>query len=113
MSWKEEVESAIADAKRDGYSDGYLAGLASQMENLSFKEGDVVVIKGEGLSREYLDRLRTRLMPLGVKGLISVTEYVEIGKLSDINLSLLGLERKKSTPTVCPDCNCGKAEGCR
>ena len=96
----EELQDQIADkieeARKEGYEKAHSEALETQISSMTFNKGDVVILKKTNLSRRTLESIRIQLQSkFKIAGIIVIEEDSEISKLSDINLGLLCLQRKK------------------
>lgn len=91
---KEKIEDEFNYAYETGKAEGLKAGIETQMKTINIQKGDVLIFMQSEVSSYQLDVIRRSLQPEGLLGVIVVNEEAEIGKLSDINLQLLGLTRK-------------------
>lgn len=95
---KEDLEHLEMESRNEGYTsgfdNGFNEGIATQISKIKFEQGDIIVLKSQDISHNTLDKLRLALTQFGVVAIISIKKDEELSKLGDINLGLLGLQRK-------------------
>ncbi len=91
---KEKIEGEFNYAYEMGKAEGLKEGIATQVKTISIQKGDILIFKNSDASRHTLDAVRRSLQPEGLLAVLAVKEHADIGKLSDVNLGLVGLVKK-------------------
>ena len=81
-------------AEEKGFEEGFQKALDTKIQNMKIEPGDVIFFLGETIENPMLKRILNSLKTLGVVGLVSLAEEVDVKKMSDLQLEALGLVKK-------------------